>query len=274
MGTLFIVATPIGNLNDISQRAINTLKEVDLILAEDTRHSQKLLTALNIKNKLSSYHAHNESIKSESIIEKLQAGTSIALISDAGTPLISDPGFILVRQARQQGITVVPIPGACALITAISASGIPCDAFTFIGFLPAKANARRKQLENLTNEPRTLIFYESTHRILESLEDIALIFAERPMVLAKELTKSFENFCQGKASQLLTWLKEDKARLQGEFVLIIEGDTAPKESQDLDKVLSLLLQELPVKKAAQIASKILDIPKNKAYQHALTITNR
>ncbi len=197
-GSLYIVATPIGNRDDITVRALNILKTVDCILAEDTRHSLQLLTALGIKNKLSSLHAHNEHEKSKLIIEQLLNGQSIALISDAGTPLISDPGYPLVKLARQHQIPVIPIPGASAVIAALSAAGIPCDSFLFLGFLPAKQNARKNKLSSLQNNPYTIVFYESTHRIVECLDDfIDTLGPDRTLVLAKELTKTHERFVEG-----------------------------------------------------------------------------
>ena len=272
LGTLYIVATPIGNRNDISMRALETLKTVDFILAEDTRHSQPLLSSLGIKKPLSSLHAHNEAHKSETVIQALQSGQSIALISDAGTPLISDPGFPLVQKARLSGIDVVPIPGPCALIAALSAAGIPSDIFTFAGFLPAKETARKSRLEALKSLTHTLIFYESTHRILDTLGDIASVFGKDfKLVLAKELTKAFERFVTGSAGEIQDWLNDDKNRCKGEFVLILPARAAEAADNGSNELLSTLLDELPLKQAVKLACKITGLPKNELYQKALDL---
>ena len=275
-GTLYIVATPIGNRDDISLRALKILQSVDLILAEDTRHSLPLLTALGIKNQLSALHAHNESDKSGHIIERLTAGQSIALISDAGTPLISDPGFPLVRLARQHHIPVVPIPGACAVIAALSAAGVPCDSFLFLGFLPAKQQARKTRLNELKNEPHTLIFYESTHRIAECLADIIECYGEQcELVLAKELTKTFERFIYDSAQGVKNWLLSEAAHSKGEFVLILPPRLkASDEGDEKEKILTLLLEELPLKQAVSIACKLTQANKNELYDLALQIKNK
>lgn len=274
MGILYIVATPIGNKEDITLRALNILKSVDLILAEDTRHSLQLLTSLGIKNNLTALHAHNESEKSRHIIEQLKIGKSIALISDAGTPLISDPGFPLVQQARQQQIPVIPIPGPCALITALCAAGVPCDSFLFSGFLPAKQSARLNKLESLYKETHTLIFYESTHRITEALDDINQIFGKTcELVLAKELTKTFEHFISGSVAVIKEWLLKDPGHIKGEFVLIIPPRPKETEKQNHGELLSLLLQELPLKLAVTLACKITKGNKNELYETALQIKN-
>ncbi|WP_412754025.1 16S rRNA (cytidine(1402)-2'-O)-methyltransferase [Legionella londiniensis] len=274
-GSLFIVATPIGNRDDISFRALETLKNVDLILAEDTRHSRPLLTSFGITKPLSSLHAHNEAQKSEAIIAALRSGKSIALISDAGTPLISDPGFPLVRKARELGIPVVPIPGPSALITALSAAGVPCDLFTFAGFLPAKEAARRERLSTLASLSHTLVFYESTHRIIDAVSDIAAVFGEcSELVLAKELTKAFERFIQGSCAEVLAWLKEESTRSKGEFVLILPPRKAGEDKTKSEKLLSLLLAELPLKQAVKLASAISGLPKNELYQKALILNKQ
>jgi 16S rRNA (cytidine1402-2'-O)-methyltransferase len=261
IGTLYIVATPIGNREDITLRAINTLKTVDLILAEDTRHSIQLLTNLGIKNQLSSLHAHNESDKSQYFIAQLQAGKSIALISDAGTPLICDPGFPLVKLARQHDIPVVAIPGACALIAALSAAGIP-----------AKQNARKEKFSSLKTEPHTLIFYESTHRIIDCLDDLAAIYGEEcDIVLAKELTKTFERFISGPITTVKQWLLADPAHTKGEFVLMIPPRIIPVEKQQHQELLEILLAELPLKQAVSIACKITKGNKNELYDAALIL---
>lgn len=275
VGILYIVATPIGNRDDISLRALTVLKSVDAILAEDTRHSLPLLNSLGIQKPLISLHAHNEASKTAKIIESLQQGQSLALISDAGTPLISDPGFPLVRQAREQDIEVVPIPGPCALITALCAAGIPCDSFTFIGFLPAKQAARRNRLENLRQSEHTLVFYESTHRIEDCLEDIMHVYGETyELVLAKELTKTFERFIQAPVQEIKHWLQADAGHRKGEFVLIlppkIEDNNKPEERE----VLSVLLEELPLKQAVKLAERLTSGSKNELYKLALTLQGK
>ncbi|HRD71312.1 MAG TPA: 16S rRNA (cytidine(1402)-2'-O)-methyltransferase [Legionella sp.] len=271
-GSLYIVATPIGNREDITLRALNLLKTVDLILAEDTRHSLQLLTALGIKNNISSLHAHNEGDKSKHILEQLLQGKSIALISDAGTPLISDPGYPLVKLAREHHIPVIPIPGCCALIAALSAAGVPCDSFLFLGFLPAKHAARQAKLVSLNSEPHTLIFYESTHRIIECLDDIEQTFgAECELVLAKELTKTFERFVSGTVTEVKAWLLSEAAHTKGEFVLIIPPRPVTVDKHEHESLLKILLKELPLKQAVSLSCKITGAPKNELYETALTI---
>lgn len=272
-GILYIVATPIGNLQDITQRALNILTQVDLIAAEDTRHSGLLLNHYAIKKPFFALHDHNEQQKARVLVEKLQQGQNIALISDAGTPLISDPGFHLVRQCRQAGIQIVPIPGACAAITALCASGIASDRFCFEGFLPAKSKARCDKLQILAKEDRTLIFYESTHRILDTLSDMQHILgAERYVVLAREITKTWETIVGNRLAELIDWLQQDPNRIKGEIVLIVEGcqqqSNVEFEPQAL-KALSLLQQELPLKKAAAIVAELYGYKKNALYQYAL-----
>lgn len=269
-GTLYVVATPIGNLNDMSLRAIDTLKNVDVILAEDTRHSGQLLHALGIQKQLISLHAHNENEKSEQIITALAKGQSYALISDAGTPLISDPGFSLVRDAQQEGIKIVPIPGACALITAISASGVPCDQFLFFGFLPAKPQARLKALQALSTNEYTTILYESTHRILACLDDIIAAYGPHyQLVVAKELTKTFEQFIYGTGKEIGQWLNEEPGRCKGEFVIILPPLTQVKVDNQDQHLLNVLLSELPLKQAVKLASQLSSTPKNELYKLAL-----
>jgi 16S rRNA (cytidine1402-2'-O)-methyltransferase len=274
-GILYIVATPIGHRGDISFRALETLQSVDVILAEDTRHSSQLLTLLGIKKPLISLHAHNEADKSKTIIEALQQGQSFALISDAGTPLISDPGYPLVRMAQQQGITVTPIPGACALITALCAAGVACDMFTFCGFLPAKHTARLNKLEALSHLEHTLIFYESTHRIIDSIQDIEQVFGEScEIIMAKELTKTFERFISGSCRTIIQWLREDKAHCKGEFVLIISPRLQISDtSQSTTHLLTVLLNELPLKQAVKIAHQLTKDAKNDLYEKALLLQN-
>lgn len=272
--TLYIVATPIGNLDDITLRAIDTLKRVDLIAAEDTRHSGLLLQHLGIKAKLFSLHDHNEQEKAHVLIEKLQSGLSIALVSDAGTPLINDPGYHLVKACRENDIKVVPIPGACAAIAALSVAGLPSDKFIYEGFLPAKSKARQDSLASLITEPRTMIFYESTHRLLETLKDMQTILgADKQIVLAKELTKTWETIVSFPVNELIDWLNQDASRQKGEFVLIVAGYT--ESNKDIDpkaiNTLKLLQKELPLKKAAAITAEIYGLKKNQLYQIGLNL---
>ena len=272
-GTLYIAATPIGNLQDITQRALAVFAEVDLIAAEDIRHSGLLLSHYGIKKPFFALHDHNEQQKADLLVEKLRAGTNIALISDAGTPLISDPGFHLVRKCRQAGVKVVPLPGACAAITALCASGIASDRFCFEGFLPAKSKARRDRLQNLQKEDRTLIFYESTHRILDTLADVEeLCGAERYVVLAREITKTWETISGDSVGNLRRWLSEDVNRTKGEMVLIVEGCIEIGETEfspEAVKALKLIAAELPLKKAAAIVAELYGYKKNALYQFGL-----
>ena len=277
-GTLYVVATPIGNLEDMTPRAIRILSEVDLIAAEDTRHSGKLLKHFGIEAKTEALHEHNERSQVPRLIEILQAGKSIAFITDAGTPLVSDPGFHLVRSARQAGLSVIPVPGACAAIAALSAAGLPSDRFVFEGFPPAKSAARRAVFEKLREEARTLIFYESPHRILESLKEMTEIFGpEREAVLARELTKQFETVRDGTLTELSEWVNRDPHQQLGEFVILIHGvPRAEREAVDeeAERVLRILLEELPVSQAAALAAKITGLKKNKLYEYALSLKGR
>lgn len=273
-GILYIVATPIGNLQDITQRALETFAQVDLIVAEDTRHSGLLLSHYGIKKPFFALHDHNEQEKAHILVEKLKQGSNIALISDAGTPLISDPGFHLVRQCREAGIRVVPLPGACAAITALCASGIASDRFCFEGFLPAKSKARKDKLENIAEEDRTLIFYESTHRILDTLEDMQSVLGEeRYMVLAREMTKTWETITGNTIKNLREWLLEDPNRTKGEMVLIVEGKPKSDNNDEISpqavKALELIAEELPLKKAAAIVAELYGYKKNALYQFGL-----
>lgn len=272
-GILYVVATPIGNLGDMVPRAVETLQTVALIAAEDTRHSSRLLAHFDIKTPCIAYHDHSDDARVEQLIARMQAGDSIALISDAGTPLVSDPGYRLVRRARQAGVLVVPIPGACAMIAALSAAGLPSDRFAFEGFLPAKQVARCAQLQSLAADPRTLIFYEAPHRILETLQDISDIFgAGREVVIAREITKTFETIKGDKASALVEWVAADSNQQRGEIVLLVHG--APKregETMTAEQmhVMNVLLEELPVKQAASIGAKLTGLKKNFLYDWAL-----
>ena len=273
-GILYIVATPIGNLQDITQRALETFAQVDLIAAEDTRHSGLLLSHYGIKKPFFALHDHNEQEKAHILVEKLKQGSSIALISDAGTPLISDPGFHLVRQCREAGIRVVPLPGACAAITALCASGIASDRFCFEGFLPAKSKVRKDKLENIAEEDRTLIFYESTHRILDTLEDMQAVLGEkRYIVLAREMTKTWETITGNTIKNLREWLLEDPNRTKGEMVLIVEGKPKSDNNDEISpqavKALELIAEELPLKKAATIVAELYGYKKNALYQFGL-----
>lgn len=271
---LYIVATPIGNLADISSRAIETLQNVDVILAEDTRYSGQLLSKLDIKKPLIALHEHNERIQAKPLIDRISAGESMALISDAGTPLISDPGFNLVRLAQEQNIKVVPIPGPSAVITALSASGLPTDRFVFQGFLPAKKGDRQKALQTLVNETRSLIFYEAPHRLIETIEDMLQIFGpSREAVIARELTKTFETIRRLPLNELLTWVIETE-QARGEIVLLVAGADASEvkiEDTEALRILNILLADLPVKQAAQLAAKITGLAKRDLYQLALEI---
>jgi 16S rRNA (cytidine1402-2'-O)-methyltransferase len=274
MGTLYVVATPIGNLDDMSARALKVLADVALIAAEDTRHSVRLLQHFGIDTPLAACHEHNERDEGGRFITKLLAGEDVALVSDAGTPLISDPGYHLVRQARAAGVSVVPVPGACALIAALSAAGLPSDRFIFEGFLPAKAAGRRARLEQVKEEPRTLIFYEAPHRILECLEDMELVFGgERPALLARELTKTFETLKGLPLAELRAFVAGDSNQQRGECVVLVGGWSAPEGedaiSAEAQRVLDLLLAELPLKRAAALAAEITGVRKNLLYQVAL-----
>ncbi|WKA62862.1 16S rRNA (cytidine(1402)-2'-O)-methyltransferase [Pectobacterium aroidearum] len=270
--TLYIVPTPIGNLGDITQRALAVLASVDLIAAEDTRHTGLLLQHFAINARLFALHDHNEQQKADVLLAKLQSGQSIALVSDAGTPLINDPGYHLVRRCREAGVRVVPLPGACAAITALSASGLASDRFCYEGFLPAKTKARKDTLRDLGEEPRTLIFYESTHRLLDSLQDISEVLgAERYVVLAREITKTWESIYGAPVGELLAWVKEDENRRKGEMVLIVEGHHADDSALSAEalRTLMLLRAELPLKKAAALAAEIHGVKKNALYRYGL-----
>lgn len=272
-GTLYVVATPIGNLADMVPRAAETLQQVALIAAEDTRHSKRLLEHLHISTPMVAYHDHNEAQSLPALLQRLGSGESIALISDAGTPLISDPGYRLVRAARDAGFRVCPIPGASAVIAALSVAGLPSDRFRFEGFLPAKTGPRRKVLESLAKEEATLIFYEAPHRILASLADVVHCFGgEREVVVARELTKTFETILAGTAAEVLARVEGDPNQQRGEIVLLIHGAAAARE-QGLDaeamRIMGILAAELPLKQAAALAADITGVKKNALYQWAL-----
>ncbi len=273
-GTLFIVATPIGNLSDLSSRAISTLKEVDLIAAEDTRHSRPLLQHHGIDQPLQAYHEHNEGSMAERLVERMQAGESIALISDAGTPLISDPGYSLVRRAREAGIPVSPIPGASALIAGLSVSGLPTDSFTFYGFMPRTSSKRRTAMAGFLDRTETAIFYESSHRILAALEDLQAVFpAERKIVVARELTKLHETVINATVGDVCELIQENPYGQKGEFVVLLEGAPELKKSDALTveqrRILTVLLKSCSVKTASELAAEITGIKKKQFYQEAL-----
>lgn len=278
-GVLYIIPTPIGNLADMVPRAVDILQTVDLIAAEDTRHSGKLLQYFQINTPMVAYHDHSGDYKVQSLIDRLQQGASIALISDAGTPLVSDPGYRLVMQARRQGLTVVPVPGACAAIAALSASGLPSDRFAFEGFPPAKSGARKRFFEDLAEDGRTLIFYESPHRIEASLTDICSVFgADREIVLAREITKTFETFLCGSSAEVLARVTADANQQKGEIVVMVRGYSAPPVagtdiSSAAQKLMTLLLGEaLPLKQAASITANATGEKKNRLYEWGLAFS--
>lgn len=272
---LFVVATPIGHLDDMSYRAIDVLKSVSLIAAEDTRTSAQLMKHFNISTPLTACHEHNESNKIDILIQKLLNGEDMALISDAGTPLISDPGFKLVRAAQANGIRVIPVPGACAAIAALSAVGLPSDRFSFQGFLASKQSQRLQQLEKLKDETQTLIFYEAPHRILDSVKDMAAVFgADRPVGFAREITKTFETIKNMALGELVEFIAADHHQQKGEIVLVVGGASEEKdmEQEKLDQLLQRLLQDLSVKAASQLAADLTGIKKKIAYQRALELS--
>ena len=271
---LYVVATPIGNLGDISPRGVEVLQAVDYIAAEDTRHSGRLLGHFNITTPTIAYHDHSNVKRLEKIEELLRQGKSVALISDAGTPLISDPGYALVKSVRDQGIPVIPIPGACAMVAALSVAGLPSDRFVFEGFLPAKSSARQKRLSALAAEPRTLIFYESTHRLLDTLQDMIIAFGEaRRGVMARELTKTFETVLSAPLGELRQRITADGNQQKGEFVLVVAGHKKPASESvlepDVEQTMTVLLSELPIKQAAAIGAKLTGLKKRALYQWAL-----
>jgi 16S rRNA (cytidine1402-2'-O)-methyltransferase len=274
-GSLYIVATPIGNMGDMTERAQQVLASVDVIAVEDTRRSGQLLRNFDISTPMIAVHEHNERQICESLLKRINAGESIALISDAGTPLLSDPGYYLVTQSREQNIPVIPVPGVSAVITALSVAGLPTDRFVFEGFLPAKSAARQQRLEKLKEDTRTLVFYEAPHRIVDMLKDLQLVFGpQRKVVLARELTKTFETVHGDKLEQLIPWVESDENQRKGEFVVLVHGAEA-RDSSDIDpeseRILLILLDELPVKQAAALASRLTGLKKNMLYQHALEL---
>ena len=270
---LYVVATPIGNLQDMTPRAVEILQRVELIAAEDTRHSARLMAHCGIDTRLVSVHEHNERQRIETIVHQLQSGASVALISDAGTPLISDPGYVVVKGVREAGYKVVPVPGCVAFVAALSAAGLPTDRFAFEGFLPHKSSGRKQQLKSLIAESRTLIFYESPHRILASLKDMQDVFGDdRVVAIARELTKTFETIHVDKLGDLIVWMEADSNQQRGEFVVLVHGIESKGEAV-LDakalEVLDILLAELPASQAASLAAKITGLKKKILYQAAL-----
>ncbi|MAS81111.1 MAG: 16S rRNA (cytidine(1402)-2'-O)-methyltransferase [Legionellales bacterium] len=270
-GSLYIVATPIGNLSDISERAIEVLKQSDLIAAEDTRHSKILLEQFNIKTKLKSYHEHNERKFTSQLIQQIIDGKSIALISDAGTPLINDPGYKLVTAAHHNQIKVIPIPGPSAVITALSVSGLPTSKFIFEGYLPVKEQARKKCLQQLISEPRTLVFYEAPHRILESIEDMQDVFgSNRRVTVARELTKQYEQIVIDSLSVIKNKLINEEIKIKGEFVIVVEGAKNISVSDiEVLRINQILSEKLSPKDAAGLTSRITSKKKNEVYQMVL-----
>ena len=273
--TLYVVATPIGNLQDITLRALEVLKTVDVVAAEDTRHTSHLLSHFAIQKKLIAVHEHNEQKSAQILLELLRAGESIALVTDAGTPGISDPGAIVVDVLREAGVKVVPVPGASAVIAALSASGITANGYVFYGFLPASGSQRRKTLEALKGYSSTLVFYEAPHRIIECVEDLAKVLGgERRVTIARELTKTFETFHRCALQDAKGWLESDPNQQRGEFVLLVEAAAVVEEadiSEDAERILRLLLADLPLKQAVKLATEITGVKKNILYEFALKL---
>lgn len=279
IGRLFVVATPIGNLADITRRGVETLEKVDWIAAEDTRHSKTLLNALGINQTLISLHEHNELQRSEQLLEKLKKGEQGALISDAGTPLINDPGYHLVKRLRAEGVEVIPIPGPSAVITALCAAGLPTDRFSYEGFLPAKANKRLAALESLAKDSRTLVFYESPHRMTDCLDSMLQAFgAEREIVVARELTKKFEQFVSGTIQYAVDYFTENSDKVRGEFVLMVKGHIVESDEESEGKIIAqdkmievMLKQSLPVKQISEMIAEITGEKKKPIYQRTLEL---
>ncbi len=276
-GTLTIVATPIGNLDDMVPRAVQTLQSASLIACEDTRQSKKLLSQFRIDKPCISYHDHAHRKVIDGLLKRLQDGEDIALISDAGTPLVSDPGYRIVAEARNRGISVVPVPGACAAIAALIVSGLPTDSFYFGGFLPAKSSQRKSALAAIKSKTETLIFYEAPHRIAATLQDaIDVLGADRQAFVGREISKTFETYLQGNMAELHAQVTEDSNQQRGEIVLVINGtkEKVQTGSVDTEKVLSLLIEELPASKAASLAAKICGVERKSLYQMALALLDK
>ena len=273
--TLYIVATPIGNLGDMTTRAREVLGAVDVIAAEDTRHTRQLLQAFGLQTPTIALHEHNEAQKAEGLLSELAAGKSIALVSDAGTPLISDPGFALVAAARKAGHAVVAVPGACAAIAALSVAGLPTDRFVFEGFLPAKSSARRERLRELSAEMRTLVFYEAPHRIVEVLADLAVEFGgERAATVSREITKRFETHYTGTLGDLAKRASTDVDMQRGEIVIVVGGAAPATTTLDADHVLHALVDELAPAQAAKIAAKLTGVKRSDLYERAVELANK
>ncbi len=270
---LYVVATPIGNLADISARAQQVFEAVDVIAAEDTRHTKRLLNHLGVSKPLLAVHDHNEQQAAQVLLDRLSQGQSVALVSDAGTPLIADPGYHVLQQVVDAGYTVVPVPGPCAVITALCASALPTDRFIFDGFLPPKSGARQQYFQSVSNQERTLVVYESPHRILASLADMqAVLGDEREIVLARELTKTFETFLRGSIGEVRAVVEADANQQKGEFVVMIRGVPQAKKqdvSDEAIQLLKVLAEELPLKQAAALTAKATGFKKNKLYQIGL-----
>ncbi len=277
--SLYVVATPIGNLQDMTPRAIATLQSVDVIAAEDTRHSAALMQHFGITTPMLAVHDHNERQRTESMLQRLSEGQSIGLISDAGTPLISDPGYHLVSAVRAAGFSVVPIVGPCALIAALSVAGVATDRFTFMGFLPAKSSHRCQQLESIAEAQHTHVFYESPHRIVDSIADMGKVLGQqRQLTVARELTKTYETVYGGSIEQVQAWMQADSNQQRGEFVLVVAGKPvateAPSMDAETDKLLTVLLSELPIKKAAAMAAQLTPHKKKALYDRALQLQGK
>ncbi|MEK6805947.1 MAG: 16S rRNA (cytidine(1402)-2'-O)-methyltransferase [Pseudomonadota bacterium] len=274
-GHLYVVATPIGNLSDLSPRALKILDGVDRIYAEDTRNTGAMLAHFGMKKRLVAFHDHNEDEIAVAALDELRQGRALALVSDAGTPLISDPGFALVRAARNAQLPVIAVPGPCAAMAALSIAGLPTDRFVFAGFLPSKAQARKQVLSELAHETRTLIFYESSHRIADSLQALSEAFgAQRRICLARELTKLYEESITAPIADVLGWLAADDNRQRGEFVLVVEGAIGSHADADVENLLRILLGELPASRAARVAAQISGKPRKEIYALALTLSGR
>jgi 16S rRNA (cytidine1402-2'-O)-methyltransferase len=270
-----VVATPIGNLEDISARALDSLARADAIAAEDTRVTAHLLEHHHLQAKLIAVHEHNERQSAERIVRELAQGKNIALVTDAGTPGIADPGASVVARVRAAGFRVVPIPGPNAAVAALSAAGVPDGPFVFFGFLPAKSAARRKALALLRDSPYTLVFYEAPHRIVECVQDLAAVLgADRALVVARELTKVFEEIQRCRLGEAQAWLGEDPDRRRGEFVLIVEGTKAQATSVDWEPVLSALLSEMPLARAVRLTCRITGAKRNAVYPRALSLAGK
>ncbi len=271
MSVLYVVPTPIGNLNDMVPRAVSVLQQVDCIAAEDTRHSSSLLNFFDIKTRMVAYHEHNEKTQTEFLLSLLRQGKSIAVISDAGTPLISDPGYRLVKEAGLQGFSIVPIPGAVAAVAALSASGLPSDRFIFEGFLPAKKGRRRSAITERVDQTATMIFYESPHRVLETIQDMADVFGvDRKACVARELSKQYETIKTACFAELLEWMTADANQQRGEFVILVEGaPPRPEAVIDAYRLLKRLADSMPPNKAAALVAELSDLNKRELYQYLL-----